>query len=247
MDPKVLDSYAAAFCILGALHLTPPDEGVVKDFLSMTDQWPLPLTSKGTQALADLGSELASNPSKEDIYTLWSDQNNLYGITGSAQLPPFESVHRCDDGLVFDDETVQVRRYYGAMGFQAPHLGQEPDDHIGLEMDFVSKCLLKAADCFAGGDQEQGKQTMGVLCGFSGEHLLTWAPDFCIEGEKLAKTQWLRTILILTGQTLSQWKQELLTAGYELRIAPKLRPPQKEDFSGPVPVPLTRRPQVEES
>ena len=246
MDPKVLDSYAAAFCILGALHLNPPDEGVVKDFLSMTDQWPLPLTSKGTQALADLRSELAANPSEEDIYTLWSDQNTLYGITGSAQLPPFESVHRCDDGLVFDDETVQVRRYYGAMGFQAPHLGQEPDDHIGLEMDFASKCLLKAADCFAGGDQEQGEQTMGVLCGFSGEHLLTWAPDFCLEGEKLAKTQWLRTVLILSGQTLSQWQQELVTAGYELKIALKVRPPQ-EVSSGPVPVPLTRRLPVEDS
>ena len=56
MEPKVLDSYAAAFCVLGALHLNPPDEGVVKDFLAMTDQWPLPLTPKGAQALAELGT-----------------------------------------------------------------------------------------------------------------------------------------------------------------------------------------------
>jgi len=244
MEPKVLDSYAAAFCVLGALHLSPPNEEVVKDFLAMTNQWPLPLTSKGEQALVDLRTELSPDLSAEDIYTLWSDQNHLYGITGSAQLPPFESVHRCDDGLVFDQETVEVRQYYGAMGFQAPHLGKEPDDHIGLEMDFVSKCLLNAADDFANGNQERVRQTLAVLCGFSCEHLLTWAPDFCLEGEKLAKTQWLRTVLILSAQTLSQWEQELLDAGYELKIAPKLRPPEEAGFSGPVAVPLTRRPQI---
>lgn len=244
MEPTVLDSYAAAFCVLGALHLNPPDKGVVKDFLSLTTQWPLPLTSEGSEALRKLRSELSHDLSEDDIYTLWSDQNRLYGITGSAQLPPFESVHRCDDGLVFDQETVEVRRYYGAMGFQAPHLGQEPDDHIGLEMDFISKCLLNAADAFAGGNKEKGQQTLGVVCGFSGEHLLSWAPDFCLEGVKLAKTQWLRTVLLLSSQTLSQWKQELLTAGYDLQIAPKIRPPEKQDLSAPVPVTLTRRPQI---
>lgn len=244
MEPKVLDSYAAAFCILGALHLSPPDQGVVKDFLSLADQWPLPLTSEGAQALENLRSELSGDRSEDDIYAIWSEQNDLYGITGSAQLPPFESVHRCSDGLVFDQETVEVRHYYGAMGFQAPHLGKEPDDHIGLEMDFVSKCLLKAADDFARGKQEQGQQTLGVLCRFSGEHLLTWAPDFCVQGVKLAKTQWLRTLLILSSQTLSQWKQQLLTVGYDLKIAPKIRPPKEADALGPIPVPLTRRPQI---
>lgn len=84
---------------------------------------------------------------------------------------PYESVQRGEDGLVFDQETIEVRRYYGAMGFEAPHLGSEPDDHIGLEMDFLSKCLLKAADDFAAGQEMQAKQSLGVARQFCGEHL----------------------------------------------------------------------------
>ncbi|WP_122820986.1 TorD/DmsD family molecular chaperone [Varibaculum vaginae] len=242
MELKLLDSFAAAFCVLGALHLDPPSSPVVKDFLSLSSQWPLPLTPQGEAALKELRSSFPNDPSEEEIYALWADQNRLYGITGSAQLSPFESVQRGDDGLVFDQETIEVRRYYGAMGLQAPCLGSEPDDHIGLEMDFLSKCLLKAADDFAAGNKAQAEQTLGVARQFSGEHLLSWGSAFFAEGAKLAKTPWLRGICILSGQTLSQWQQALLDAGYQLVIAPRQRQSSQEDASGAIPLELTRRP-----
>lgn len=242
MELKVLDSFAAAFSVLGALHLKPPSSSVVKEFLSLSSQWPLPLTPQGEEALTELRSSFPDDPSEEDIYELWADQNQLYGITGSTQLSPFESVQRGEDGLVFDQETVEVRRYYGAMGFQAPHLGKEPDDHIGLEMDFLSKCLLKAADDFAAGQEAGAKQALGVAREFSCEHLLCWGPDFFAEGARLAKTPWLRGISILAGQTLSEWQQALLDAGYKLVIAPRQRQSRQGDSLGAVPLELTRRP-----
>lgn len=242
MEPKVLDSFAAAFCVLGALHLKPPSSSVVKEFLSQSSQWPLPLTPQGEAALKELRSSLPNNPSEEDVYALWADQNQLYGITGAAQLSPYESVQRGEDGLVFDQETIEVRRYYGAMGFEAPHLGSEPDDHIGLEMDFLSKCLLKAADDFAAGQEMQAKQSLGVARQFCGEHLLSWGPDFFAKVAKLAVTPWLRGICILSAQTLSQWQQALIDAGYQLDIAPRQRQSTLEDSSGIVPLELTRRP-----
>lgn len=55
---------------------------------------------------------------------------------------PWESVYSSDDRLVFQADTLDVRRWYRSLGLETAALYSEPDDHIGLEIEFI--CLALA-------------------------------------------------------------------------------------------------------
>lgn len=202
LDADQLDSFAAAFATLAALHLSPPDQVVLDAVRSMAPEWPL-----GTDGPAAVGisSLVRSTGAGEDSAAVARDHDRLYGDSAAAVTPPFESVHRGLDGLVFDQETLQVRRAYRELGLQAPQLNKEPDDHIGLELEFLGQICLRALDARDADDPAEEARTLDHARRFLDDHALRWAPDFLDRVSREAHTEFMRGLAQLTGAALVQF------------------------------------------
>ena len=89
------------------------------------------------------------------------DYLRLFVGLGTPLAPPWESAWASDSRLVFQRETLDVRYWYRSAGLQAAALHHEPDDHIGLELEFIGRLL------------ERGEY--GQAAQFACEHPRTWA------------------------------------------------------------------------
>lgn len=89
---------------------------------------------------------------------------------------PYESVHRSVERLLFGEHTLQVRALYAQLGVAAPRLNREPDDHIGLELEFLATVTTAWRDATQAGDLPQAQAVLDLGGVFVRDHLLAWAP-----------------------------------------------------------------------
>ena len=206
-----IDALAAAFLTLGRLHLDAPDEGTLAQLRQMYAQWPL-AGSASAHTAAGLREWADSFDRGESADLLRADINALYGRTATALVAPFESVHRGKDGLVFDEETLQVRGAYRQLGLQAPYLHKEPDDHVGLEFDFVAQGLARTLSALEVGALTDAGRYFGVVGDFHRDHLALWAPEMLAAARDHAATAFYRGVAALSLGALdelgAQFEQE---------------------------------------
>lgn len=199
IDAELWESHAAAFGTLGRLHREPPDQEVLAALHDLLPQWPL----RGTlEAETGLTHWQRSWQLGEDAELIRLDHDRLYGVSAAAAVAPYESVHRGDDGLVFDVATLRVRSAYLGLGLESPHLNREPDDHLGLEFDFVSQALLRAVGAADQGEEGTARAALDAARDFVRDHLLTWAPEMLAAAAEAARTEFMTGLMLLSRATL---------------------------------------------
>ncbi len=100
----------------------------------------------------------------------------LFSGPGVILAPPWESVYRTKDHLLFGESTFQVRAFYHKYGLEYKAETHEPDDHLVIELEFMhylNELCENASDldCLSGLVDDQ------LL--FLTEHICIWAPHFC--------------------------------------------------------------------
>lgn len=208
-----LDAFAAVFSVLSKLQVEPADEETIGQVVGMIDEWPLSGGMAGVRTSQGVETLKASRLAEETPETIRRDQDLMYGITASAKVPPFESVHRSDEGLVFEEQTLEVRQQYRALGLQAPRLNREPDDHIGLELNFLAHCCLSAITAMEQGAASAAERYVAIGAEFTRDHIDQWAPQMLSAAEEQAETQWLKGLEQLTLGALEEWNSALSDAG----------------------------------
>lgn len=170
MDAVDLERWAASLTVISRLLLAPPDGDVLAQLRDQEQlaHWPTPEGAQEGLALL-----AGSTDSAREVKI---DHQRLLGTAGPARANPFESVHRSQEGLKFEAETMQVRAAYRDLGLQAPRLNKEPDDHIGLELEFLATAYLRAAERLDAG--EPADDVLAVAARFNRDHLQQWAPRF---------------------------------------------------------------------
>ncbi len=194
------DALAAGFGALGRLHREAPDPEILANIRGLMGEWPLPATEAAQRGLALLEASAAAN---EDAETIRLDHARLYGVMATAVVPPYESVHRGEDGLVFDSDTLHVRAAYRALSLQAPRLNREPDDHIGLEFDFVSQALDRAVVA------SEPTPLVAAARAMLDDHLDQWAPNMLTNMAAAAATAFMAGVAWLSVGALDSARQSL--------------------------------------
>jgi len=147
---------------------------------------------------------------------LKSDYVQLFIGPGKLPAPPWESVYRNEERLLFQEETLQVRRAYLKYRFLPVHYRHEADDHLGLELDFMFR--LSALTWEKAGSLEAIPGKTGVnaaldpgqvtaFCDllldqkhFLEQHLLQWVPALSQDIATAARTDFYRGMAyVLTG------------------------------------------------
>ncbi|MDO5035316.1 MAG: molecular chaperone TorD family protein, partial [Actinomycetaceae bacterium] len=121
----------------------------------------------------------------------------LYLFRGVSRplAEPHESVRLSREGLVFDEETFAVRRAYAAYGFRAPNFNREPDDHIGLEIAFLTNLASLYAEQSEAGEAERIRESMTE---FLDEHLGAYYRAVVDDVRKHAKTALYKAVAEFT-------------------------------------------------
>lgn len=207
-DPSGLDGVASACALLSNLFLRQqagPATVANLDPAQLAD-WPLDRDPATTAGLELLAATLAAPLPDEEYGADWTQ---LFVGPGPMAACPWESVHRSEEGLTFEAETLAVRRAYAEVGLQAPAVNREPDDHIGLELAFVGELAVAALDAYDRGDTEATEFATGAAGRFVHEHLGVWGPGFADLVVEHARTDLYRAAGLLLGGSLPQFSRIL--------------------------------------
>lgn len=140
--------------------------------------------------------------SEDSLQELQADYTRLFIGAGKVLAPPWESVYFTEERLVFQEQTLQVRQWYRRFGLEPEKLYKEPDDHIGLEMSFVSHLAKLALQALEEQDTIKFGQLLEVQRQFLTEHLLRWGPYWCTLVSKHAHTDFYKGLALFTQGAL---------------------------------------------
>ena len=214
MTADDLDAVASACAFLSHLFLRKEAGATAVASLDAEQiaAWPL-ARDVDTAAGLELLTSVVADPEPDEEYA--ADYTHLFVGPGHMAACPWESVHRSDEGLTFEAETLQVRRAYAAAGLAAPAVNREPDDHIGLELAFVGELAVAALDAAERGDTEGQAFATDAAGRFVHEHLGVWGPWFADLVVEHARTDLYRSAGLLLRGALPQfgvllpWRQTL--------------------------------------
>lgn len=174
---EALDAVASACGFLAHVFLR-KDAGptaVAALDAELVADWPLARDADTARGVDLLLGSLRMPRAAADYH---ADYTQLFVGPGPMAACPWESVHRSQEGLTFEEQTLQVRQAYALMGRRAPALNREPDDHIGLELAFVGELAVAALAARDRGDPGGEASAVEAAARFHAEHLSVWGPGF---------------------------------------------------------------------
>ena len=138
------------------------DESDPANYLSLLDEVKTNLAEDGEKTLKLLKREYTS----------------LFIGPDKLPAPPWESVYRSKERVLFQESTLKVRRAYMEYGFLPSNYPHEADDHLAIELDFMVHLSKMTLDCFEEEKFDDAAKLISSQKEFLDEHLLTWISDF---------------------------------------------------------------------
>ncbi len=202
----VLTGEMLTFALLGKAFYVFPDRAWVDQLVDQDvfAQAPFAESQPDVVAALTLLQRWSRSLSGEVFADLCSDYTRLFIGPGKVLAPPWESVHFSDDRLTFQESTLRVREWYRRFGLQAEKLHHEPDDHIGLELEFVAHLAKRALQALEQDDQAEYDAAVAAQRRFITEHPGRWAAGWCRQVETQARTDFYRGMAILTRGAVAE-------------------------------------------
>ena len=137
--------------------------------------------------LERLCRELADDERRQRFLGLCGDEYVaiFYGFP-KALVVPSESFYRSGDHSLLSEVTLAVRDFYRRFNVLPARYPRTPDDHIALEMAFMSCLARDAMEAFDKRDWRELVTLLQAQAKFADDHLLAWIPSFAAEVRKMS-------------------------------------------------------------
>lgn len=202
---QVMEARAFAYDLLRRTFLAEPPREFVETLATSGTVSAFPFRDE-SPAIAAGVSEVAAhlndpaNLTTEAHEDLHWDFTRMFIGPFTLPAPPYESVYRGEDRLLYQEETLEVRQEYRKYGLNTRECNPEPDDHVGLELDFMYHLTQLASERFAAGDRPGLAAVLQDQRRFLDQHLLQWVPKFSDDVIRSADTDFYRGFArILSG------------------------------------------------
>jgi len=138
---NVLKGYNLLLYFAGSMVMYEPNEECVVDFWhqGIISRLPVSSTNPNFALAASQLRESCSNKA-QCLRELRMDYARLFDGQGDFQVPPFESFYRSD---LNGDNAQQVTDFYKSYGWQSKYQGKVKDDHLGIELLFLTILVEK--------------------------------------------------------------------------------------------------------
>lgn len=111
-------------------------------------------------------------------------------------VKPFESVYRSSERMLHQKPWQDVKRFYNANGFMLSEGEVHPEDHISVELAFMSGLI-----------EEGDKEAVQRL--FLSEHLLQWFPELLEDIIKNPHASFYRKAAVFAQQFIGEEQRRL--------------------------------------
>lgn len=91
---------------------------------------------------------------------------------------PYASFYLSESRSLMTEETIDVRKRYLEAGMAVKELYSIPDDHIGIELEFIYYLTQKIIELFEQGEREDASRLFEIREDFLREHMRKWLPLF---------------------------------------------------------------------
>jgi TorA maturation chaperone TorD len=176
----LLELRTFAYDILRSVFLAEPTKEVVIQLQNgVIDYFPFkeehPQLKEGIDQVNNYFKTFDIDKNFEQLH--W-DYTRMFIGPHKLPAPIWESAYVNKDGLLFQEETLQVRRLYLKNNFLSLQYGREADDHLGLELDFMYQLSKLSIDLGKEGQLNKLYNIVGDQNYFLKNHLLNWTPIF---------------------------------------------------------------------
>jgi TorA maturation chaperone TorD len=174
-----LDAQVLLLDLLRRLFLQGPNRGMV-DALAATaalgeGEW-TPVVADALQRMREAIALRGDAP--DALLDLEVEFTRL--TIGPFEIPamPYASFYLSPSRALMTEDTLDVRRRYLQAGVAVRELDHTPDDHLGVELEFLHFLTLQAAQAAERGDAAAHDRALARRAEFVREHAARWMPQF---------------------------------------------------------------------
>jgi TorA maturation chaperone TorD len=206
---NVLKGYNMLLYFAGSMIMFEPNEECITDFWTKGILKNLPVSSTNPtyiKAASQLREScLESNFSPKSMR---EDYNRLFGSKNSSLAPAYESYYR-NHKPAGQKGSETVTEFYRSYGWESRFKGKVSDDHIGVELLFLTLMIEK----YLKFDDEVCRREMkNEIKRFINSHILSWIPEWVKDVQVHSRTLSFKgvgtLILACSEDILSVFSQE---------------------------------------
>lgn len=171
-NDDILKGYSMLLYFSGSFILNQPQESCISELASSNIFRKMPLESSNPNFL--LAASYLKKIDKHSLVNyekILDDHLKLFGGMGSPKAPPYESVYMSDEHLMYQKQTTEVKRIYETYGWRSSLNGKVPEDHLGIELQFLNLLLEKYHEI---DDSICHNELSKDINKFIDIHLITW-------------------------------------------------------------------------
>lgn len=175
-NQNILKGYNMMLYFAGTMIMFDPSQECIHDFWSQGILKSLPVSSHNPRFIK-AASQLRASVGDQNcsIIMMKEDYLNLFTGTGNPLAPPYESVYRSPDHLMFDKQTSEIRDFYKSYGWESKFKGKIPDDHLGVELLFLTLMIEKYLEL---DDEICNSEMRDEIRRFIDQHIMSWVPEW---------------------------------------------------------------------
>jgi len=144
IDTNFLAAYNLLLSFAGSFILSEPQKNCINDLIEKDLFKKLPLESDNPRFICAAAQLRKIDPDHAlDYDEIINDHLELFGGKGRAPAPPYSSVYMSKDHIMNDTVSMKVRKIYHAYGWKSTLEGKVPDDHLGVQLQFINLLLDK--------------------------------------------------------------------------------------------------------
>lgn len=183
---NILKGYNMLLYFAGTMIMFDPSNECIYDFWSQGILKTLPVSSRNPRFIKAASQLRESVGDTSSTYMLMKDDYlALFSGKGKPLAPPYESVYRDNDHLLFGKQTINVRSFYESYGWVSRYRDKIPDDHLGVELLFLTILIEKYLDF---DDKSCHVEMSNEIKRFLEQHILTWIPKWNEAVQQNART-----------------------------------------------------------
>jgi anaerobic sulfite reductase subunit A len=154
--------------------------------------------SKELHEFAEHIKGLDDEQKKKLLQDLAVEYANLFLGVGLKHVYLVESVYLGKDHLLYEAPYHEVLEAYRSLSFAKAKDFPEPEDHIAVELDFMSNLCNWTSQTIQKRDVEKALAYLNLQNEFLRDHILRWVPDLCNKLDEAASANFYKALAHVT-------------------------------------------------
>lgn len=197
----LVEARAATYSLLAGLYL----REVSREFLERLSAD----DSLADGPLGDYAASVRGSDLEQARVDAAADYAAMFLGMSDNPVAPYESVYTSELHLLMQEARDEVVSVYRAHGFARAKDFSLPEDHAGVELEFMARLCRMEAEALDACDALACAQARSAQQEFARDHLLNWMPRMCADVEHRARTGLYQGLARMTIQFLDLEREEL--------------------------------------